>query len=380
MNNQAAQTMPLPEPEVHDAAGFRRAYTADQMHQYARDYAASIAQTAWGAEPTLEMLNGGWRELERQGVDPELVEMRAVYDAMRAAAPAASGVHPDALPDGTLSKSTVKRVTALAAASVSERARELLAQACGVSPEAIGEYSDRDVMVRQALVAVESALTTVAAGDGETIDCEVAVAPASIFGIGVKLSTVVGAIRMRSSMEGTYAFTNKVREATSRPDTGGHALPGDDCPLCKAVGGLTDLRHSDGGHKRIHCAKCGKGSFGLHPIPGSTTAHPDALEQALTQQRGAAYAWEVRYKHVDGWSRVLVYKMPDMSMWSEGSTCQPLYTNPQPSADAVREVIGSMRNFADVADKCELTEGNAQVAIRAWATQLESLLSGGSHA
>ncbi len=43
------------------------------------------------------------------------------------AAPAASGAHPDALPDGTLSKSTAKRVTALAAASVSERARELLA-------------------------------------------------------------------------------------------------------------------------------------------------------------------------------------------------------------------------------------------------------------
>lgn len=43
------------------------------------------------------------------------------------AAPAASGAHPDALPDGTLSKSTVKRVTALAAASVSERARTLLA-------------------------------------------------------------------------------------------------------------------------------------------------------------------------------------------------------------------------------------------------------------
>ena len=42
---------------------------------------------------------------------------------MLAAAPAASGVHPDALPDGTLSKSTAKRVEALASASVSERAR-----------------------------------------------------------------------------------------------------------------------------------------------------------------------------------------------------------------------------------------------------------------
>ena len=47
-----------------------------------------------------------------------------VWSAMLATAPAASGAHPDALPDGTLSKSTVKRVDALAAASVSERARD----------------------------------------------------------------------------------------------------------------------------------------------------------------------------------------------------------------------------------------------------------------
>ena len=40
---------------------------------------------------------------------------------------AAQTMHPDALPDGTLSKSTAKRVEVLAAASVSERARELLA-------------------------------------------------------------------------------------------------------------------------------------------------------------------------------------------------------------------------------------------------------------
>ena len=52
--------------------------------------------------------DGDWRPLPAKG-----------------AAPPASGVHPDALPDGTLSKSTSKRVEVLAAASVSERAREL---------------------------------------------------------------------------------------------------------------------------------------------------------------------------------------------------------------------------------------------------------------
>ncbi len=35
------------------------------------------------------------------------------------------------LPDGTMSKSTAKRVTALAAASVSERARELVSKMYG---------------------------------------------------------------------------------------------------------------------------------------------------------------------------------------------------------------------------------------------------------
>lgn len=45
---------------------------------------------------------------------------------------AAQTMHPDALPDGTLSKSTVKRVTALAAASVSERAALLAIIAEGI--------------------------------------------------------------------------------------------------------------------------------------------------------------------------------------------------------------------------------------------------------
>lgn len=50
-------------------------------------------------------------------------------------------------------------------------------------------------------------------------------------------------------------------------------------------------------------------------------------------------------------------------------------TTPRPGAEALRTVIASMSNFADVADKCELTEGNAPTAIRSWITQLESLLT-----
>lgn len=138
MTNQAAQTMPelqVAIASIH-ADGYwttddrrpdwkwparQRVFSEDQMHQYARDYAAALAQTAGVAdgfvavprEPTIEMENA-WDQHYGN-------TFRGRYRAMLAAAPSASGVHPDALPDGTLSKSTAKR---LAAASVSERARD----------------------------------------------------------------------------------------------------------------------------------------------------------------------------------------------------------------------------------------------------------------
>lgn len=51
----------------------------------------------------------------------------------------------------------------------------------------------------------------------ETIDCEIAVAPATIFSVGVKLSTVVSAVRARKEAEGTFAFTAKVRDRVAEP-------------------------------------------------------------------------------------------------------------------------------------------------------------------
>ena len=120
MNNQAAQTMPeLPEPFDTMVWGeFSQhqtpVYSAGQVYQYARDYAAMLA-----------------------------------------AAPAASGVHPDALPDGTLSKSTAKRVTALAAASVSERARAILKSEMG----GFGTDTQGRIPLEYALRAIEQALT-----------------------------------------------------------------------------------------------------------------------------------------------------------------------------------------------------------------------------
>ncbi|MBN7822449.1 Lar family restriction alleviation protein [Bowmanella yangjiangensis] len=42
---------------------------------------------------TLDMKNAGWRELQRQGIDPEDVELQTVWHAMYAAAPAVKAEH-----------------------------------------------------------------------------------------------------------------------------------------------------------------------------------------------------------------------------------------------------------------------------------------------
>lgn len=86
------------------------------------------------------------------------------------AAPSASGIHPDALPDGTLSKSTAKRVEALAAASVSERARELLAAQYRHDPEFAATIIEGTGMdsVTYALRAITAALTQQRGDDVES--------------------------------------------------------------------------------------------------------------------------------------------------------------------------------------------------------------------
>jgi len=117
MNNQAAQTMPeLPKPfqkavianrsntmavrQGYEAGGYEKSpdlYTADQTHQYARDYAAALSQTAgvvegWKlvpVEPTPEML-AAWRGAQPKGYGTGL-SVKAGYRAMLAAAPPASG-------------------------------------------------------------------------------------------------------------------------------------------------------------------------------------------------------------------------------------------------------------------------------------------------
>lgn len=148
MNNQAAQTMPeLPKPfqkavianrintmavrQGYEAGGYEKSpdlYTAAQMHQYARDYAAALSQTARVAAPGRYFADGpqGHFFADDLQLARDLVNLYDKDDDWTitdlrnptGAAPAASGAHPDALPDGSLSKSTVKRVTALASPPV----------------------------------------------------------------------------------------------------------------------------------------------------------------------------------------------------------------------------------------------------------------------
>lgn len=70
---------------------------------------------------------------------------------------------------------------------------------------------------KDAIEALREAAAQLGRVGDETIDCEIAVAPATIFSVGVKLSTVVSAVRARKEAEGTFAFTAKVRDRVAEP-------------------------------------------------------------------------------------------------------------------------------------------------------------------
>ena len=145
MTNQAAQTMPeLPASRgylsLYHSGGVAQVngYTADQMQQYARDYAAALTREAptvavfdgdrfaAGVEAAAQLIEGARDAIcqEAKVKEDQADLLEELIDGLRAlskeATPPAPQRHPDALPDGTLSKSMAKR---LAAALVSERAR-----------------------------------------------------------------------------------------------------------------------------------------------------------------------------------------------------------------------------------------------------------------
>lgn len=105
MNNQAAQTMPeLPEPAMPASSGgvegnwegdtYPDLYAADQMHQYARDYAAALSQTAGVAEPNGKLV-GWWN-----GIMPDVTERSPYWPSVRWGADAEDSAHDIPLYDG----------------------------------------------------------------------------------------------------------------------------------------------------------------------------------------------------------------------------------------------------------------------------------------
>lgn len=302
MTNQAAQTMPVIDDfngdnakliesaralirlsdsgslAPHGIGGHARAILSAFI---VRTEAAALSQTAGVAEgwklvpvePTEEMCEAamsslGWSRSQAAATaapitpaSPMMEGAMKVWSGMLAAAPAASGVHPDALPDGTLSKSTAKRVTALAAASVSER-------------------------------------------DGSSAHC-------------------IGG--------GNWSPWDLFRLSTDMK------LPVN-LPAEKAIELRRDIER--------------------------------ALEQALTQQRGEAiYQFRDAY---GAWRDTTKshYQVEDRH------DKRILYTTPQPSADAVRELVSKMYGGAVAVG----SDGQWVSVRRYLLDELESLISGGSHA
>ena len=349
MTNQAAQTM----PELPKAWGFARnvdgqieirigpvcppnrsgglatpwapMFGGDQMHQYARDYAAMLA-----------------------------------------AAPAASGVHPDALPDGTLSKSTAKRVEALAAsggedgwslamrvrealdrascpdhfmriavetitgdaphppaaASVSERARALMAQAYrdGGYPYAAGtlEAGVIDSVDSCALSAIEQALTQ-QRGDGEAVDRDA----------WAEALELPEGYTVEEFLPGGwhYAWTRSDGERMVSGTTWNH-------PALAAIAAwqyAPATTPSDAGGEAV-AEPFAWFAWGDHngPVP---------LELFGWDEKACKYA-VLTYARSQGWKGTVTG-----FLLHNGWTLRPAYaTTPQPSADAVRELVKRILN------------------------------------
>ena len=227
--------------------------------------------------------------------------------------PAASGAHPDALPDGTLSKSTAKR---LAAASVSERARALMAQAYrdGGFPHAAGtlEAGVIDSVDSCALRALEQALTQQRA-----------------------CATCGG----RGEIGGHVGQTAETFDYVTEP-----------CPECTT------------------------------PQPSASVMEPGALHALVT----AANAVLAENPADDGmWTleqAVRPFNAPMPAECANGcptnQACDYCQYAPQPSADAVRELVKRWRELSVKSHRDGQYQGYD--TLRLCADELESLLSAAS--
>ena len=334
MNNQAAQTMPeLPEPELMTHLG-REGYTADQMHQYARDYAAMLA-----------------------------------------AAPAASGG--EYSPGGDIGVGSYeqteqyRRENPPSAASVSERARELLAQVydqAGDSHDAAyirnggnGTRTNGDVHIRMALRALSRVLATEE--------------NASPTGGSDLLAIIAEAIRNaerhpRQQYGLNLATLRAIEQALTQPSDAQRER---------------DLLAEAIGNAGIKCGLLRPDIEGLtgpqllmvvddmaSALLASASPQPAAEGQALTQQRGEPFAWAMTDHQADGPMTILTTNREDAKFWGEqGIDVEPLYKSPQPSADAVRELVKRWRDKAKRTD----AEDRADDALEFCADELEAALT-----
>lgn len=383
MTNQAAQTMPeLPKPfqkavianrintmavrQGYEAGGYEKSpdlYTADQMHQYARDYAAALAQTA--------------------GVPDVLFDGYAVYQGMTDEARArinAGGVS-DVL------DSVVRLIRAQAAPAASG----------GKDVLSFGDVTTRFIDGMGWVVPCSDAMKYVDAmrAGAAVMDSMRAGNPPSAASVSERARALPESLRTEifNAFDDITGLCRHLRE-------GG---PVDD-DLNGLNEGLQEAIHIAGGmmarmsepacedssadvkqRARELLAEAERGPQNDYGTVHRQIAHR-ALEQALTQQRGAPFAWAMTDHQADGPMTILTTNREDAKFWGEqGIDVEPLYKSPQPSADAVRELVQRWRSAASENDKLyQRTKGyehkDRSDTLDACADELEYLLSGGSHA
>ncbi len=327
MTNQAAQTMPeLPKPfqkavianrinttavrQGYEAGGYEKSpdlYTADQTHQYARDYAAALSQTAGAAAPGRYFADGpqGHFFADDLQLARDLVNL---YDK-----------------DDDWTITDLRNPTGTAPAASGGEYPE-----CSGDPVSCPENEGHGCCKPNPKCSCPS-------GDG-SLDWPCKAHPPSYASVSERARALLAA-QYRAA--GFNAAADWIAEAD---------MDAEENNLDRCV-----IR---------------------------------AIEQALTQQRGEPVAWRFvtenrRHGPQRGhWRDVKDAGMPPQSEdLADGVTVEFAYTTPQPSADAVRELVKRWRDEAAKIRKDEGRDGDifARV-ISDMADELESLLSGGSHA
>lgn len=133
-------------------------------------------------------------------------------------------------------------------------------------------------------------------------------------------------------------------------------------------------------------ALCAAAARVLGAQPAALDAQPSpVVKQNLTTQPAAApeaVGWQWRWLDTDNtwseWADGGSRKEIDarIARWkADGEDhrmqVRPVFAAPVTAAP-VATIVAAMRNFADVADRCQITEANAGSVIRTWADQLEA--------